>query len=294
MPDTITDTRADGEISARPFLKWAGGKGQLLEQFAPLLPRAGSYARYFEPFLGSSALFFHLAPHRAFLSDVNREIVDCYRAVKDHAEDVIRELGKHRYTPEDYYRVRDRARPRTLASRAARTIYLNKTGYNGLYRVNSAGRFNVPIGKYANPGFASPTLFGVLRACARALGAAKLGDGDFARTLRAAGEGDFVYLDPPYAPVSATADFTAYAAGGFGWSDQERLAKACTELWKRGARVMLSNSDAAPVRRLYEDLGFRIDEVRAARSINSRATSRGKVCELVVRNYDDRGLLPAR
>jgi DNA adenine methylase len=282
-------TAVRGDSEPRPFLKWAGGKSQLLEQFAPLLPPAGSYRRYVEPFVGSGALFFHLRPAAAELSDVNREIVDCFRAVQTCPEDVIRELEKHEHDEEHYYRVRA-SKPRKLAIAAARTIYLNKTGYNGLYRVNSAGRFNVPMGRYANPGFQSPTLFATIRACSGALASAGLASGDFEDALRGAGAGDFVYLDPPYVPVSATSDFTSYARGGFAWPEQERLARACRDLWRRGARIMLSNSDTGTVRALYE--GFRVDVVHASRSINSQGAKRGKVREVVVRNFDEGGVLP--
>jgi DNA adenine methylase len=281
--------RPAGEPEPRPFLKWAGGKSQLLEQFRPLLPRPASYERYLEPFVGSGALFFHLRPATAELSDVNREIVECYRAVKTRPEDVIRELEKHRYDERHYYDVRAKV-PTRLAERAARTIYLNKTGYNGLYRVNSRGRFNVPMGRYANPGFQSPMLFATIHACSKALASARLTSGDFEATLKGVGRGSFVYLDPPYVPVSATSDFTSYARGGFGWAEQERLAAVCRELWRRGARLMLSNSDTESVRALYR--GFRIDVVHASRSINSSGAKRGKVCEVVVRNFVDGALLP--
>lgn len=283
----------DGVAEPRPFLKWAGGKTQLLGQFQTLLPPRASWRRYVEPFLGSAALFFHLRPSVALLSDVNEELVGCYRAVKSCPEDVIRELEKHEYDTKRYYEVRDAGVPREPARAAARTIYLNKTGFNGLYRVNASGRFNVPMGRYTNPGFKSASLFETLRACSNALRAARLDVGDFEKRLRRAGDGDFVYLDPPYAPVSETSDFTSYVPGGFGWDAQERLARACRELWDRGARIMLSNSETPAVRRLYEDLGFRIDVVQAARSINSRATKRGKVREVVARNYDDEGRLLA-
>ncbi len=283
--------RAVGDPEPRPFLKWAGGKSQLLEQFRPLLPRPSSYERYIEPFVGSGALFFHLRPPSAQLSDVNREIVDCYRAVKTRPTDVIRELEKHRHDERHYYEVRATV-PTKLAERAARTIYLNKTGYNGLYRVNASGRFNVPMGRYANPGFQSPTLFATIRACSRALTSARLAPGDFEAALKDAGRGDFVYLDPPYVPVSETSDFTSYARGGFGWEEQERLAAVCRKLWRRGAKIMLSNSDTESVRALYRD--FRIDVVHASRSINSRGAKRGKVREVVVRNFDDDALLPPR
>jgi DNA adenine methylase len=281
--------REGRDHEARPFLKWAGGKSQLLEQFGPLLPPRSSYRRYIEPFVGSGALFFHLRPLVAELSDVNREIVDCYRAVRSRPEQVIRQLEKHRYDERHYYEVRANV-PTKSAERAARTIYLNKTGYNGLYRVNASGLFNVPMGRYANPGFQSPTLFATIRACSRALASARLAWGDFEVAMKGAGGGDFVYLDPPYVPVSETSDFTSYARGGFGWSEQERLAAACRALWRRGARIMLSNSDTKSVRELYR--GFRIDVVHAARSINSHGAKRGKVREVVVRNYDGRDLLP--
>jgi len=288
-PGSEASARAAGDSEPRPFLKWAGGKSQLLEQFRPLLPRSGSYERYFEPFVGSGALFFHLRPRAAELSDVNREIVDCYRAVKTRPQEVIRELEKHRHDERHYYDVRANV-PSKLAERAARTIYLNKTGYNGLYRVNSSGRFNVPMGRYANPGFQSPTLFATIRACSKALASARLTPGDFEASLKGAGRGDFVYLDPPYVPVSETSDFTSYARGGFGWAEQERLAAVCKELWRRGTMLMLSNSDTESVRALYR--GYRIDVVHASRSINSRGAKRGKVREVVVRNFDDGALLP--
>jgi len=292
MPRGSDARRVDsGDASARkpkPFLKWAGGKGQLIEQFRPLLPVADRYSRYFEPFIGSAALFFDLRPPSAVLSDANRELVDCYRAIRTRVDEVVRELGKHEHDEAHYYRVRADHGRGSLPARAARTIYLNKTGYNGLYRVNRAGRFNVPMGRYTNPGYRSATLFANLRACSQALAPAKLREGDFEEILADAGEGDFVYLDPPYVPVSDTADFTSYVPGGFGWIDQERLARVCRELWARGALVMLSNSDAKSVRDLYA--GFRIDTVLASRSINSRAAKRGKVREIVVRNYDATGL----
>lgn len=273
---------ADAEPRARPFLKWAGGKGQLIEQIRPLLPRA--WGRYFEPFVGSGALFFALRPAAATLADVNGELVDCYVAVQKHVEAVIAELCEHEYDEEHYYRVRD-LDPDALppAKRAARTIYLNKTGYNGLYRVNRKGRFNVPFGRHTNPGFRQAASLDNLRACARALRGVNLVVRDFEQVLRDARRGDFVYFDPPYVPVSATAAFTSYVPGGFGPADQERLARVFRGLSRRGVRAMLSNSDTAAVRALYA--GFPIDTVHASRSINSNVERRGKIGEVVVRNY---------
>lgn len=268
--------------TARPFLKWVGGKGQLLEQMRPLLPER--FGRYFEPFVGSAALFFHLRPESATLTDVNAELINSYVAVQKHVDDVIRALEKHEYEETHYYRVRALDPVElSLADRAARTIYLNKTGYNGLYRVNRAGRFNVPFGRYVNPGFRHPDSLANLRACARALRSVKLAVRDFGEVVRHARRGDFVYFDPPYVPVSETADFTSYIPGGFGQEQQERLAAVFATLAEKGAYVMLSNSDTPRVRALYAR--FRIDGVLAARSINSKVTHRGKVGEVVVRNF---------
>ena len=267
----------------RPFLKWVGGKGQLLDQLRPLLP-AAPWRRYFEPFVGSAALFFALRPAEATLSDVNRELVDCYVAVQKHVERLVKALEEHEYDEALYYSVREQD-PATLdlPTRAARTIYLNKTGYNGLYRVNRAGRFNVPFGRYTNPGFRSPDSVDNLRACSRSLRGAKLAVRDFGQVVRHASKGDFVYFDPPYVPLSDTSDFTSYSAGGFGPAEQQRLAEVVAKLSDAGVLVMLSNSDTPAVRALYAK--FRIDVVTASRSINSRATGRGKVREVVVRNY---------
>jgi len=264
---------------SRPFLKWAGGKGQLLDQLRPLLP--GRFRRYFEPFAGGAALFFALRPPRALLADVNEELIDCYLATRDHVDGVIEALGHYRYGAEDYYRAR--AVDRTtlpLAERAARTIYLNKTGYNGLYRVNRAGKFNVPMGRYTNPLLCDA---GNLRACSTALQGVDLRVDDFEDVASRARTNDFVYFDPPYVPVSDSADFTSYVPGGFGAAQQRRLAAVFAGLARRGVYAMLSNSDTPTVRELYR--GFRIDPVLAARFINSRGNKRGKVGEVVVSNF---------
>ena len=264
---------------SRPFLKWAGGKGQLLEQLRPLLP--ARFRRYFEPFAGGAALFFSLRPRRALLADVNAELIDCYIAARDEVDALIEALGRYRYGTEDYYRTR--ALDRTslpLAERAARTIYLNKTGYNGLYRVNRAGKFNVPMGRYSNPLVCDAAN---LRACSKALEGVDLRVADFEAIASRAKAGDFVYFDPPYVPVSDTADFTSYVPGGFGPDQQRRLARVFASLAGRGVHAMLSNSDTPTVRELYR--GFRIDAVLAARYINSRGSRRGKVGEVVVTSF---------
>ncbi len=270
---------APSPARARPFLKWAGGKGRLLEQLRPLLP--ARFARYFEPFAGGAALFFDLRPEHAELTDINSELIDCYRAVRDKVEPVIGALKRHRYDETHYYRVRA-IDPASLArpERAARTIYLNKTGYNGLYRVNRSGKFNVPMGRYTNPRVCDADN---LRACSAALKGVEVQVRDFETQVARARAGDFVYFDPPYVPVSDTADFTSYAPGGFGLDGQRRLAALFASLARRGVHVVLSNSDTPLVRELYR--GFRIARVLAARNINSRGALRGKVGEVVVTSF---------
>lgn len=265
--------------AARPFLKWVGGKGQLLGQLRPLLPEV--FGRYFEPFVGGAALFFAMRPGRASLRDVNDELIDCYRAIRDHVDDVIEALGAHHYDREHFYRVRDLEPKRlSLVERAARTIFLNKTGFNGLYRVNRSGKFNVPFGRHKNPSLGDPN---ELKACSLALRGVELIATDFTRIEADTQPGDFVYFDPPYFPLSATSDFTTYAAGGFGVQDQKRLAELFAALTRKGVYAMLSNSSAPEVRSLYAK--YRITEVLASRNVNARTSGRGKVAELVIRNY---------
>jgi DNA adenine methylase len=280
MADRPTIERLVQEMPApRPFLKWVGGKGQLLEQLGPLLPPM--FGRYFEPFIGGGALFFARRPPRASLSDVNKELIDCYLAVRDHVDQVIAELGKHDYNREHYYAVRA-WEPKALAParRAARTIFLNKTGFNGLYRVNRAGKFNVPFGRYTDPRFCDE---GNLRSCSLALKDVDLCVRTFQSIVDEARAGDFVYFDPPYVPLSDTSDFTSYVAGGFSWKEHEELAGVFRRLARKGVYAMLSNSDTKAVRQLYA--GFPIHAVYASRSVNSKGTHRGKVGEVVVVNY---------
>jgi DNA adenine methylase len=276
--------------SPRPFLKWAGGKTQLLSRLESLFPPAGSFTRYLEPFLGSGAVFFRVrqrcAPREVILADGNEDLILAYRRIQQDVEGVIDLLERHRrrHGREHYYRVRSR-RPAALspAARAARLIYLNKTCFNGLYRVNAQGGFNVPMGRYENP----PILDAAnLRSVARALRGVHLKAAHFRATLDYARKGDFLYFDPPYHPLSATASFTSYMNGSFRERDQEELAEVYGVLSERGCRVMLSNSDAGLIRRLYG--GYDIHPVSARRSINSNAARRGPVAELVILNYTPR------
>ena len=267
----------------KPFMKWGGSKLKLLGQYAPFFP--SSFGNYIEPFVGGGAVFFHLRAQarikNALLSDANHEVVDCYVAIRDDVQAVIDALRPHVYEKKYYYDVRalDPARL-PLPDRAARLIYLLKTCYNGLCRVNSIGQFNTPFGKYVNPTICDvPTL----QACAQALQGVAIECADFRAVSSRPQSGDFVYLDPPYVPLSDTSNFTAYTPGGFGKHDQQALAAVFRQLDQRGVLVMLSNSETPLVRQLYA--GFRIDVVSANRSINSKATKRGAIAELVVRNY---------
>jgi DNA adenine methylase len=269
--------------TAAPIVKWAGGKGRLLAELAARAP--GSYRRYFEPFLGGGALYFHLAPSRAVLGDCNADLMNMYRCVAWHVEGVIRRLALHKqkHAEAHYYATRsrwnDRRRAQSDVERAAAFIYLNKTCYNGLWRVNKGGLFNVPMGRYEAPPICDAD---GLRTAARLLQHAELRTGHYAEALADAGAGDFVYLDPPYQPLSPTANFTSYTGAGFGEADQHELAGLARALVDRGCAVLLSNSDTPLTRRLYA--GFRIERVLCARAINSDPDARGEVGELVIRN----------
>ena len=265
--------------AAKPFVKWAGGKRQLLGDIVARVPKLTG--RYFEPFVGGGAVFFHLRPPRAVLSDGNAELIDCFRAVREEVRAVVAALRLHRYERDHFYAVRAlEPETLTLAERAARTIFLNRTCFNGLYRVNSKGRFNVPFGRYTNPTIVDPAN---LRACSRALRRARVECAPFQSVLGEARRGDFIYFDPPYHPRSKTSRFTGYAPGGFTADDQRELARLYTTLDRRGVLLMLSNSDTPLIRELYQ--GFRVVEVQASRSINSKGGRRGAITELVILNY---------
>ena len=276
---------AENASFLRPFVKWAGGKSQLLDQFQSLYPKPGSVSRYLEPFLGSGAVFFHvkalLQPSHVLLCDTNAELIDTFLVVRDELDALIELLRQHQkhHCESHYYEVRSRS-PQTRAARAARLIYLNKAGFNGLFRVNSRGIFNVPFGHRAKPTILNEAL---LHAASVALQKAKLHARDFRDLSLVARKGDFIYLDPPYQPLSRTAKFTSYTSGCFGESDQRDLANLYAELSRKGCLLMLSNSDTPLIRELYAD--FRIRRVSARRMINSDGKKRGPVSEVVVTNY---------
>ncbi len=279
--DRASITPVDGAV---PFLKWAGGKRRLLKQYAPYFPARPTINRYYEPFIGSAAVFFHLQPLRACLADVNRNLVEIYRVVQQDVQGLIRALKAHRNERDYYYQVRA-LEPAQLsaAERAARLIFLNRTCYNGLYRENKRGQFNVPFGRYDNPTICDEDR---LRRASRALQGVDLVIGDFARVIEPAGPGDFVYFDPPYVPLSATSNFTSYNRHGFDLDDQRRLAQAVQQLSERGVRVMLSNSSAPLIYDLYDRPGFQLLPIQARRNINSKADRRGPVKELLILNYE--------
>jgi DNA adenine methylase len=275
-------------MDAKPFLKWAGGKTALLGQLLPLVPRV--FGCYYEPFLGGGAVYFALAGLKqkgeikftgAYLSDLNEELINAYQVVRDDVTGLLGWLGKFQvsHSKEFYYQLRNWC-PITPVERAARFVYLNRTCFNGLYRVNKLGEFNVPVGNYKNPKICDEEN---LRLCSHVLADAELGCAPFERILDRATTGDFVYFDPPYVPISATANFVSYTPDGFGWTDQERLASVVRELDRRGCQVMVSNAWVESLQQLYT--GFRLVEVRAPRAINSKGNARGKVSEMLVLNY---------
>ena len=287
----MVDARARMQPRAdvKPVLKWAGGKRQLLEPILAFVERSfqGRIAKYYEPFAGGAAVFFALVARgkfeRARLSDMNADLIRVYTALRDDAESVISELEKLaalELSKETYYLVREKVRanrPGKDAARAARLIYLNRTGYNGLYRVNSSGEFNVPYGSYKNPRIVDrPRLL----SAAEALQGVELAVEDFESSCKKAKRGDFVYFDPPYVPVSKTASFAAYHSVAFTSAEHARLARTFARLTKAGVKTLLSNSDTPETRALYRK--FDTHTVQATRAINSNGSRRGSVPELLV------------
>ncbi len=271
------------ENKAAPFVKWAGGKRRLMSQYEQFFPR--NFRAYHEPFLGGGAFFFHLQPRFAVLSDINHRLIESYQAIRDDLEGVLECLAYHRshHSKDYFYKCRERMNQGDLlikSDRAALMIYLNKTCFNGLYRENLKGDFNVPIGRYK-----APRIFDRenLELVSAHLQGVELHVGSFEKVLDRVSPGDFVYFDPPYVPISATSSFTNYSKGGFTSQHQHQLADLFTKLAERGCFVMLSNSDCGFVRELYSK--WRCEVVSASRCINSRATKRGPINELVIMSY---------
>lgn len=278
-------------ISVYPFVKWAGGKRQLLSEFKKYFPPVGSYKRYFEPFLGGGAVFFDLQPDRAVLMDINEELINTYKVIQNNIEGLIQELKKHkeRNSKEYFYEIRNWDRlpnykERTAVERAARFIYLNRTCFNGLYRVNSKGQFNVPFGQYKNPRILDEEN---LRNVHLLLNNGKdilIENVDYKKVLEYAQEGDFIYFDPPYYPLEPTS-FTSYTKDNFGPEEHKELAAVFKELTDRGCMVALSNSSTEEVRKLYSFDGVELVPLQARRSINSDVNGRGAIEELLIINY---------
>ena len=268
----------------RPIIKWAGGKWRLAPTLRRFMPPVERIRRYYEPFVGGAALFFHLQPADAQLSDTNPELINLYTVVRDHLPALLDALRGHANEPTHYYHVREQD-PTTLPNveRAARLIYLNKTCYNGLYRVNARGAFNVPFGRFSNPAICDAPNLTLASAALRGV-ALRLADYEMA--LAEATAGDLIYFDPPYQPVSKTASFTSYTQTRFGPDEQARLAGMMATLAARGCYVTQSNSDTPLIRDLYGALpGFTLHTIQATRAINSNANARGPVNELVITNY---------
>ncbi len=302
-------TQIDKKNYYYPFLKWAGGKRKLISKYIPYLPpNIEKIQHYYEPFLGSGALFFYLANHYStikysYLTDINEELVNTYQCIQNRREEVIailqeHEIQHHKYanfhnvngkksqSSKDknpyYYKVRAENYDQDV-ERAARLIYLNRTCFNGLYRVNSDGTFNVPLGRYENPKICQIDL---LHSASEALSRAEVKVADFKDILNYANSSDdFVYFDPPYYPISKTSYFTAYSRNCFNEDDQKELRNICEKLASRGIKVMVSNSDCQEIKEIYSEIGFKIHIIEAARTINSNIQNRGKISELLITSY---------
>jgi DNA adenine methylase len=272
-------------LVAQPFLKWAGGKRQLLPLIRKYVP--SSYNRYFEPFVGAGAVLFDQRPQEAYINDVNPELINCYNVIRDLNTDLIEDLKKHQNTKEYFYEIRELDRTNEFRNlspveRASRIIYLNKTCFNGLFRVNRRGQFNSPFGAYKNPNIINEK---GIKAISYYLNHnnVQITNYDFSRALENAERRDFIYLDPPYDPISDTASFTGYSLNQFGRSEQERLRDLFDNLTRRGCKVMLSNSATDFIADLYAD--YNIITVQANRNINSVGSERKKIDEFLILNY---------
>ncbi|MFN8575541.1 MAG: DNA adenine methylase [Candidatus Sericytochromatia bacterium] len=268
-----------------PFLKWVGGKRQLINEIDKLKPR---FTYYYEPFLGGGAVLFNLQPKNAVVSDLNEELINVYNVIKDNSEELINDLKKHKNESEYFYKIRALDRESNFKNlsnveKASRFIYLNKTCYNGLYRVNNSGEFNSPFGKYVNPNIVNEI---TIKAVSNYLNTNKISiyNKDYYEILKEIKKDSFVYFDPPYQPVSKTSNFTGYIQGGFNIDEQIRLKNCCDELNKKNIKFMLSNSDSEIIKDLYKD--YNIHYVKANRFINSNSEKRGEINEVIITNYE--------
>ncbi|HUH75425.1 MAG TPA: DNA adenine methylase [Chitinophagales bacterium] len=271
-----------------PFLKWVGGKRQLMSSIVEHLPKNIQNYNYVEPFIGGGAVFFHLKPKNAIISDLNKELINVYEVIKSNLDDLIADLNLHKNNSDYFYELRgldrnEKFQKLTSVQRASRIIYLNKTCFNGLYRVNNAGEFNAPFGRYKNPNIINaPTL----KAVSKYLNSNNIiiKNCDYSEVLKDLNENSFVYLDPPYHPISESSNFTGYVQGGWNIYDQVDLRKACDELNEKGIKFLLSNSSAEFIKDQYKD--YKISIVKANRAINSNGADRGEIDEVLIRNYE--------
>lgn len=271
-----------------PFLKWVGGKRQLMPTIVEHLPENIKDYKYIEPFIGGGAVLFNLQPKNAIINDFNEELINVYQVIKNNLDELIADLKKHKNEAEYFYSVRSLDRngefkKLTAVQRASRVIFLNKTCFNGLYRVNNAGEFNSPFGRYKNPNIVNEP---ILKAVNKFLNNNNIDikSGDYSDVLKQADKKCFVYLDPPYHPISESSNFTGYVQGGWNMYDQIDLKTACDELNKKGVKFLLSNSSAEFIKDLYKD--YKITIVKANRAINSNGADRGEVDEVLIRNYE--------
>ena len=275
-----------------PVVKWVGGKRQLLPEIRKYIPQK-KYTLYYEPFLGGGAVLFDLQPLNAIVNDLNEELINLYTVIKNDPDELIKDLKKHRNQSDYYYRIRELDRDRSKYSkltdveRASRIHYLNKTCFNGLFRVNRAGEFNTPFGRYKNPNITNEV---TIRAVSKYFNKANIEfrNVDFVEAVKDINQDSFVYFDPPYDPVSDSANFTGYDKGGFDRKEQKRLKMLCDQLDERGISFLLSNSATAFIKDLYSDpnRNYQIEIIKAKRTINSNANGRGEIDEVLVRNYE--------
>jgi DNA adenine methylase len=275
----------------KPYLKWAGGKRQLLHILKTFFPIHIEEYVYYEPFVGAGAVLFDLQPKKAIINDFNTQLILTYRAIKDNIEELIALLYIHQKnnSKEYYYKIRAQDRDSIFFSslseveKAARLIFMNKTCYNGLYRVNSQGLFNVPYGTYKNPTICEENVLRLVHNYLKNI-AVKILNEDFEDVTKDADNNSFVYFDPPYHSPNNT-NFTRYHANGFGENEQVRLRNNILHLTKRGVKCLLSNSDTSFIRKLYSDKQFDIFTIQAKRFINSNSSKRGEVDEVIIRNW---------
>jgi DNA adenine methylase len=271
-----------------PFVKWVGGKRQLMSSIVEHLPESYKDYTYIEPFIGGGAVLFHLQPKNAIINDLNDELINVYQVIKTNLDELITDLKKHKNEADYFYEIRGADRNGQLKNlsavqRASRVIFLNKTCFNGLYRVNNAGEFNAPFGRYKNPNIVNESR---LKAVNIFLNKNKIEikSGDYSEVLKHADKKCFVYLDPPYFPISENSSFTGYIQGGWNKQNQENLKTECDELTKKGVKFLLSNSSADFIKDLYKN--YNITIVKATRAINSNGADRGEVAEVLIRNYE--------